>query len=176
MAKKLLNAICNIIYQMWTKGIQAEKFDFSARKINDEIREIEGFIPEDEAAILLFKFLRNNIGYASELFIGMKLFPFQEMLIKSMMIGDFSMFVLSRGMSKTWSAAIYVILQLIFRQGVQIGVLSSSFRQAKFILQKAQDILNKPAAVLVKDLFSFSRGTDQWVVSCGWRGGAPRRT
>lgn len=167
MAKKLLNAICNIIYQMWTKGIQAEKFDFSARKINDEIREIEGFIPEDEAAILLFKFLRNNIGYASELFIGMKLFPFQEMLIKSMMIGDFSMFVLSRGMSKTWSAAIYVILQLIFRQGVQIGVLSSSFRQAKFILQKAQDILNKPAAVLVKDLFSFSRGTDQWVVTCG---------
>ena len=99
---------------MWTKGIQAEKFDFSARKINDEIREIEGFIPEDEAAILLFKFLRNNIGYASELFIGMKLFPIQEMLIKSMMIGDFSMFVPSRGMSKTWSAAIYVILQLIF--------------------------------------------------------------
>jgi len=152
---------------MWTKGQQIKNFQFSAKKLNDEIRKIEGYIPEDEAALLLFKFLRNNIGLASEMFIGMKLFPFQEMLIKSMMIGDFSMFVLSRGMSKTWSAAIYVLLQLIFRQGVQIGVLSSSFRQAKFILQKAQDILNKPSASLVKDLFKFTKGTDQWIITCG---------
>lgn len=152
---------------MWTKGQQVKNFQFSAKKLNDEIRKIEGYIPEEEAALLLFKFLRNNIGLASEMFIGMKLFPFQEMLIKSMMIGDFSMFVLSRGMSKTWSAAIYVLLQLIFRQGVQIGVLSSSFRQAKFILQKAQDILNKPSASLVKDLFKFTKGTDQWIITCG---------
>jgi len=152
---------------MWTKGEQVKNFQFSAKKLNDEIRKIEGYIPEEEASILLFKFLRNNIGLASEMFIGMKLFPFQEMLIKSMMIGDFSMFVLSRGMSKTWSAAIYVLLQLIFRQGVQIGVLSSSFRQAKFILQKAQDILNKPSASLVKDLFKFTKGTDQWIITCG---------
>lgn len=152
---------------MWTKGQQIKNFQFSAKKLNDEIRKIEGYIPEEEAALLLFKFLRNNIGLASEMFIGMKLFPFQEMLIKSMMIGDFSMFVLSRGMSKTWSAAIYVLLQLIFRQGVQIGVLSSSFRQAKFILQKAQDILNKPSASLVKDLFKFTKGTDQWIITCG---------
>lgn len=152
---------------MWQKGEQEYRFDLSSSRINEELLEREGFIPEEEAYDLLFRFLRNNIGLASQMFIGMKLFPFQEMLIKSMMIGDFSMFVLSRGMSKTWSAGIFVILQLIFRQGVHIGVLSSSFRQAKFILQKAEDILKKPAAVLVKGLFKFTKGTDQWVVTCG---------
>ena len=113
----------------WYKGQQESRFDFSAERINEEILQVKGFIPDEEAKVLLFKFLRNNIGYATEMLIGVKLFPFQEMLIKAMMIGDTSMMVLSRGMSKTWSAAIYLMLQLIFRQGVKIGVLSSGFRQ-----------------------------------------------
>lgn len=115
---------------MWQKGpVQPKILDFSASKINEELKNREGYIPEEEAYELLFKFLRNNIGYGCELLLGVKLFPFQEMLIKSMMIGDFNMFVLSRGMSKTFSAGVYVLLQLIFRQGIEIGVISSSFRQ-----------------------------------------------
>lgn len=152
----------------WTKGpTQGYRYDYSARRFNAELKEIEDFLPEGEAKYLLYKFLRNNIGYTTEVFFGMRLFPFQEMLIKSMMIGDFSMFVLSRGMSKTWSAAIYVLLQLMFRQGIKIGVISSSFRQAKMILQKSEDIINKPAASLVKDLYIFKKGTDQWTLTCG---------
>ena len=156
----------------WTKGVQEYRFDYSAELINDEIEAIEGFIPEDEARILLYRFLRANIGIASELLLGVKLFPFQHILIKSMMIGDFSMFVLSRGMSKTFSAAIYLLLQLLFRQGIKIGVLSSGFRQAKMIMGKAYDVLKKPAAKVVRPLFGSSKsiinkGTDQWTLVCG---------
>ena len=151
----------------WNKGIQGHRMEYSARAINEEILEKKGFIQEGEAKVLLCKFLRNNISLASEMIIGMKLFPFQAMLIKAMMIGDFSMFVLSRGMSKTWSAAIYVMLQLIFRQGINIGVLSSGFRQAKFILQKCEDILKKPAACMASPLFTLQKGTDQWTLNCG---------
>lgn len=114
---------------MWNKGNQGFRYDYSARRTNDELLKKEGFIQEGEAQVLLYQFLRNNIGYTSELFLGIKLFAFQEMLIKSMMIADTCMFVLSRGMSKTYSAAIYLLLQLMFRQGIQVGVLSSSFRQ-----------------------------------------------
>ena len=151
----------------WYKGQQESRFDFSAERINEEILQVKGFIPDEEAKVLLFKFLRNNIGYATEMLIGVKLFPFQEMLIKAMMIGDTSMMVLSRGMSKTWSAAIYLMLQLIFRQGVKIGVLSSGFRQAKLILQKAEDILKKPHSKIVSGLFKLQKGTDSWTLSCG---------
>lgn len=149
------------------KGIQNKRFDYSSEMINEEILKINGFIPDEEAKVLLYKFLRNNIGYATEMLIGVKLFPFQEILIKSMMIADTSMYVLSRGMSKTWSAAIYVMLQLIFRQGVKIGVLSSGFRQAKMILQKAEDILKKPHSSIVSGLFKLQKGTDSWTLSCG---------
>jgi hypothetical protein len=104
--------------------------------------------------------------------LGIRLFPFQHILIKSMMLGDFSMFVLSRGMSKTFSAAIYVLLQLLFKQGAKIGVLSSGFRQAKMIFGKVEDILRKPAASPVRGLFGTARSpihknTDQWTLKCG---------
>ena len=156
----------------WQKGVQECRFDYSADTVNDEIEAIEGFIPEDQAQILLYKFLRANIGFASELLLGVTLFPFQHILIKSMMLGDFSMFVLSRGMSKTFSAAIYVMLQLLFRQDIKIGVLSSGFRQAKMIMGKAYDVLKKPAAKIVRPLFGngrniITKGTDQWTLQCG---------
>ena len=77
------------------------------------------------------------------------------------------MFVLSRGMSKTWSAAIYVMPPTDLPSGINIGVLSSGFRQAKFILQKCEDILKKPAATMAAPLFNLQKGTDQWTLSCG---------
>ena len=151
----------------WVKGVQECRYDYSAKILNKEILEMDGFINDSDARVLLYKFLRNNISFASELLLGIKLFPFQHLLIKAMMIGDFSMYVLSRGMSKTFSAAIYVMLQLLFRQGVTIGVLSSGFRQAKFILQKAEAILKTDGAKVVSGLFELKKGTDQWSLSCG---------
>lgn len=158
---------------MLDKGIQESRFDFSASTINKEILEMEGFIPEEEARILIYRFLRANINIASDLLLGVTLFPFQSILIKSMLIGDFSMFVLSRGMSKTFSAAVFVMLQLIFKQGIKIGVLSSGFRQAKMIFGKVEDILRKPKALLARSLFGdgkkrpIKKGTDQWTLTCG---------
>lgn len=149
------------------KGNQPSRYEYSAERINEEILKIKGFIPEDEAKVLLYKFLRNNIGYTTKLFLGIELFPFQEILIKGMMIGDTTMLVLSRGMSKTWSSAIFVMLELILRQGVKIGVLSSGFRQARMILQKAEDILKKKSSILVSNLFKLTKGTDAWTLSCG---------
>lgn len=151
----------------WTKGIQGYRYEYSASKLNKQLLELKGYLTEQEAKVYLYQFLRNNIGFASELLLGVKLFPFQCLLIKGMLVGDFSMFVLSRGMSKTFSAAIFVLLHLIFNQGKKMGVISSGFRQAKFILQKAEDILKKPAAKIVSPLFNLKKGTDQWELSCG---------
>lgn len=67
----------------------------------------------------------------------------------------------------TWLCAVFLLLQLVFRQGITIGVLSSSFRQSKLILGKAEDILNKPACRMMKGLFTFQKGTDMWTLSCG---------
>ena len=152
----------------WTKGKQGYRLDHSSSVLNEELKKLEGSIKEEDAKYLLYKFLRNNIAFTSELFLGIKLFPFQAMAIKGMMVADYSMFVFSRGMSKTFSSAIYVLLECLLNPNANIGVIAGSFRQSKQIFQKMEDILSKPEAGLLKECgFKVTKGTDQWTLRIG---------
>ena len=152
----------------WQKGKQRYRNDYSATEFNNYLKTLEGDLPDEEAKYLLYKFLRANIAFTSELFLGVKLFPFQAMAIKGMMVSDYSMFVFSRGMSKTFSTAIYVLLECLLNPNANIGVIAGSFRQSKQIFQKMEDILSKPEAKLVKECgVKITKGTDQWTLKIG---------
>ena len=152
----------------WNKGEQGYRLDHSASELNEQLKAMEGSIKEEDARYYLYKFLRNNISFTSEMFLGVRLFPFQAMAIKGMMVSDYSMFVFSRGMSKTFSTAIYVLLECLLNPKANIGVIAGSFRQSKQIFQKMEDILSKPEASLLKECgFKIQKGTDQWTLTLG---------
>ena len=152
----------------WNKGEQGYRLDHSATELNEQLKALEGGIKEEDARYYLYKFLRNNISFTSEMFLGVRLFPFQAMAIKGMMVSDYSMFVFSRGMSKTFSTAIYVLLECLLNPKANIGVIAGSFRQSKQIFQKMEDILSKPEASLLKECgFKIQKGTDQWTLTLG---------
>jgi len=110
----------------WDKGeqLRSKKEDF-----NKLLLETKGFLEEDEAKILLYKFLRENITFSADLISGVELFPFQHMAIKAMFETDYTLGIWSRGMSKSFTTGIYAFLDAIMNQGVEIGILSKSFRQ-----------------------------------------------
>ena len=152
----------------WNKGEQGYRLEHSATKLNEQLKALEGGIKEEDARYYLYKCLRNNISFTSEMFLGVRLFPFQAMAIKGMMVSDYSMFVFSRGMSKTFSTAIYVLLECLLNPQANIGVIAGSFRQSKQIFQKMEDILSKPEASLLKECgFKIQKGTDQWTLTLG---------
>ncbi len=123
---------------------------------------------ENEAKILLYKFLRENPSFATELFTGVKLFPFQHMAIKAMMESDYFLGIWSRGMSKSFSTAIFALLDAILNQGVQIGILSKSFRQSKMIFKKIEDIAKSPKATFFSQCITrTSKMNDEWVMEIG---------
>jgi hypothetical protein len=71
-------------------------------------------------------------------------------------------------MSKTYSTAIYVLLECLLNPRANIGVIAGSFRQSKQIFQKMEDILSKPEAKLAKDCgVKITKGTDMWTLSIG---------
>ena len=72
----------------WTKGKQGYRLEHSSKELHKELQDITGSIKEEEAKYLLYKFLRNNISFTTEMFLGIKLFPFQAMAIKGMMVSD----------------------------------------------------------------------------------------
>jgi hypothetical protein len=150
----------------WIEGNQ--KLYKKFQNINQEILSKEGYIEEGEAKLLLYKFLRENPSFTSELFTGVKLFPFQHMAIKSMMETDYFLGIWSRGMSKSFSTAVFAILDAIMNQGVQIGIISKSFRQSKMIFKKIEDIAKSPKAEFLSQCITrTSKMNDEWVMEIG---------
>jgi len=150
----------------WQEGHQKRR-TVSLRS-NEDLLAIEGFLDEREAKLALYEFLRNNVTFATDLLLGVKLFPFQHMAIKSMFETDYFLGVWSRGMSKSFTTGIFAVLDAVLNQGVEIGILSKSFRQAKMIFKKIEDIANKPeAAFFRKCITKTSKSNDEWLMEIG---------
>ena len=150
----------------WEEG----KFSIkkSAPNINEELLKITGHLEEKDAKYHLHNFLRENITFTTNLIAGVDLFPFQHLAIKSMLETDYFLGIWSRGMSKSFSTAIYAFLDAIFNQGVQIGILAATFRQSKMIFEKIEDIANKPEAqFLAQCITKKSKKNDQWTLHIG---------
>ena len=152
----------------WEKGNQRERVN-KTRDINKQLLAGDvGFLEEKEAKILFYKFLRENITFSADLLMGIKLFPFQHMAVKAMFQTDYFMGVWSRGMSKSFTTGIYAMLDAVLNQGVEIGILSKSFRQAKMIFKKIEDIAAKPeAALFAQCITKKSKSNDEWLMEIG---------
>jgi len=150
----------------WEKGNQLKrKNEFIS---NEELLKKEGFLEEKEAKLLFYEFLRSNVTFSTDLLTGVQLFPFQHMAIKSMLESDYFLGVWSRGMSKSYTTGIFAVLDAILNQGVEIGILSRSFRQSKMIFKKIEDIAAKPEAYLLKQCITHvSKSNDEWIMEIG---------
>ena len=149
----------------WEQGYQKRQ---SKEDFNKELLSREGFIDEDEAKILLYKFLRENVTFATDLLSGVELFPFQHMAIKAMFETDYTLGIWSRGMSKSFTTGVYAFLDAILNQGVEIGILSKSFRQSKMIFKKIEDIAAKPEAKFLSQCITHkSKSNDEWLLEIG---------
>jgi hypothetical protein len=150
----------------WHTGNQLSRRD--EQDFNDMLLDKKGFLEEKEAKLLLYQFLKENITFTADLISGVKLFPFQHMAIKAMFETDYFMGVWSRGMSKSFTTAIYAYLDAILNQGVEIGILSKSFRQAKMIFKKIEDIASKPGATYLSQCITHkSKSNDEWLLEIG---------
>jgi len=136
--------------------------------INQLLLESEGFMDETEAKVRLYEFLRENITFSTNLIAGVDLFPFQHMAVKAMFESDYFLGIWSRGMSKSWTTGIFAFMDAIMNQGVEIGILSKSFRQAKMIFKKIEDIAGKPEAKYLSQCITrTSKANDEWVMEIG---------
>lgn len=62
---------------------------------------------------------------------------------------NYTLCVWGRGVSKTWTAAVYCILQTIFAPGTSILIAGPTFRTARFIFNHIEKIVDSPDAQLL---------------------------
>ena len=84
--------------------------------VNDEVLKLEGYLDDTKAKLWLYKFLKENITFSTELLTGIELFPFQHMAVKAMMENDYFLGIWSRGMSKSFSTGIFALLDAMLHQ------------------------------------------------------------
>ena len=150
----------------WEQGKQiSTKQD---KDINQQILNLEGSLEENDAKYYLYKFLKENTTFSTQLITGVELFPFQHLAIKAMFESDYFLGVWGRGMSKSFTTGLYAVMDAIFNHGVEIGILSKSFRQAKMIFRKMEDIASKPdAKYLNQCITKVTKSNDEWLMQIG---------
>jgi hypothetical protein len=135
---------------MWITGKQDI---IIPQSVNKELLGLRGELDISEARITLAKFLRNNVGIAAELLLGIKLEKYQELTIKGFFNRNYSMLVWGRGGAKSFCAAVFCILQCIFEPGTKIIIASANFRTARRLFMEVDKILNSKGAFLAKQCF-----------------------
>jgi hypothetical protein len=82
---------------MWEEGSQNRP---KHKDVLAECEALKGYLDDRKAMVSLVEFLRNDPTFAANLLLGVKLFPFQHMLIKGMFNTDYFLGVISRAASK----------------------------------------------------------------------------
>lgn len=126
-----------------------EKYDRPIIDINKVVAETTGELEEKEARILLAKFLYRNIGITTELLTGIRLYPDQIINIKGMLQSNYTLCVWGRGLGKTFSAAMFCILQAIFYPKSSILIAGPTFRTARFIFNHIEKICDSQDSQLL---------------------------
>ena len=136
--------------------------------INEQVMKLDGYLEDTKAKIWLYKFLKENVTFTTELLTGIELFPFQHMAVKAMMENDYFLGIWSRGMSKSFSTGIFALLDAMLNQGVHIGIISKSFRQSKMIFRKIEEISQDKKSELFRQCIGkISKSNDEWSMQIG---------
>ena len=152
---------------MWHSS---EKYIRPVIDTNAELMLLKGDLEDKEAKITLAKFLRANIGFTTELISGIKLAPYQEVVLKGMLNRNFSMNVWGRGCAKTFVASVFCFLQCIFEPGSKILIAGPTFRTARFIFNNLEKIVESKGGELLQQAFgSKAKRNDQfeWQINGG---------
>jgi hypothetical protein len=125
------------------------KYEKNIIDVNKDFLNLKGELDEKQARITLAKFLYRNIGFTTELLTGIKLYPDQVINIKGMLNSNYTMCVWGRGLGKTFSAAMFCILQSIFFPKSKILIAGPTFRTARFIFNYIEKTCDSPGAQML---------------------------
>ncbi len=135
-----------------------EKF-YNSKQFDD----LEGYITEDVAKVTLAQFLYNNLGITCELLLGIKLFPYQEIILREWFDHNFSYFVCSRGGAKSYLSAVFCCLYPIFFPDTRIVLTANAFRSTRRTILQIERFLNGKGAALLRQCFTARTGRIEFV-------------
>lgn len=98
--------------------------------------------------------------------LGLKLYPFQRLILRAMAKYQYSMLICCRGIGKSWIAAVFFICSAILYPGIKLGIASGKGQQARnVIIQKIKGELAKNENIAREIQFPIKVGSDDCVAN-----------
>lgn len=135
----------------WNIGRQ---FQIKTTNFNKEVIALTKDINDLEAKITLAQFLRHNLGFSFKMLSGFDLLPIQEIIIRAILLKDFSLIVAGRGFSKSTILSVLSIIYPMFYPNSSMCIVSSNFRNARRILEASEKIVEGKKAGLLRKCFT----------------------
>ncbi len=151
----------------WSEGCN------NTRRVRDvfaEFSALQGELTDEQAKATLCEFLFHNPAFLMDIIGDVKMFPMQELVIKGWARNDYNLGVWGRGVSKSWTVALFALFWAIFHPGVRIVIMSAAFRQSRKILEQCEKFINapdefgNPTKLPVNFPDGIRRGTDEWQI------------
>lgn len=138
-----------------------ENFDSSLSydPINKEIINTENWMR-------FIAYYRHHIDEFAVDILGLKLYPFQRLILRAMAKYQYSMLICCRGLGKSWLSAVFFICSACLYPGIKLGIASGKGQQARnVIIQKVKGELAKNENIAREILFPIKTGADDCVVN-----------
>jgi len=98
--------------------------------------------------------------------LGLRLYPFQRIILRGMARYQNSMFIACRGLGKSYLTAVFFICMGILYPGIKLGIASGMGQQARnVIIQKIKGELAKNESIAREIQFPIKTGADDCVVN-----------
>lgn len=109
-------------------------------------------------------YYREHLDVFCENVLEIELNLYQKVALRAMAKYNFSTFVWSRGLGKTWLSAVYVCCMSILYPNLRVGIIAPSFRQSKMLIEdKIDNDLCIRSPFLRQEKIKPINGTDQMV-------------
>lgn len=105
-----------------------------------------------EAEHVTCYYLLRNIEFTIYTLFGVRLLPYQGVIIRMMLRKPYILSIISRGGSKTFLSAVYAALKGIITPGTKLLGVGSNRRQSRFIYNHIQNIYNNKKASIFRDV------------------------
>ena len=140
-----------------------------------------------EKIILWNTFFRRNIGRFCEMYMGVKLFPYQVLWLWLMNQSDVFVAIASRASAKSFLVAVFGIAQCILYPGSEVVIGASTIKQAGLIISSKVTALRNQSPILMREIVDlkanmngyeaiFANGSKMTVVAANEGGKGNRST
>jgi hypothetical protein len=111
----------------------------------------------------------DNLYFTCKYILNLDPALFQLVWLETLFKYPFPMLIASRGLSKSWTLAVYLILRSLIIQGHKSIIVGAAFRQSKVIFEYVEAIWNN--APVLRDICGEGSGprrqTDAWIFNIG---------